>query len=275
MCPNASPVSLRDYQIECMTAIRQAFKRGRRVLFVLPTGGGKTIIFAFITLHAAAKGNRVIVLAHRAEIADQINAALASMGVVHGRIQPGYVMTDDLVQVGMLQTVARRLEAIPAPALLVIDEAHHAVAGTWAKITAAWPNAKVLGVTATPERLDGVGLRDAFDTMVFGPDVRELIDAGYLASFRYLAPSTDIDLSRVRSIGGDYNSADLEQAVDQDGITGDVVEHYLKHLADREPRSRSASRSRTPSTSRSVSATQASRQRRSTASCRRMSGATR
>ena len=86
------------------------------------------------------------------------------MGVAHGRIQPGHAMTDDLVQVGMVQTVARRLEAIPAPALLVIDEAHHAVAGTWAKIAAAWPNAKVLGVTATPERLDGVGLRDAFDT---------------------------------------------------------------------------------------------------------------
>ena len=112
---------------------------------------------------AAAKGNRVIVLAHRQEIADQISIALAAMGVPHGRIQPGYAMTDDLVQVGMVQTVARRLEAIPAPALLVIDECHHAVAGTWAKITAAWPNAKVLGVTATPERLDGVGLRDAFD----------------------------------------------------------------------------------------------------------------
>ena len=115
----------------------------------------------------------------------------------------------------------------------MIDEAHHAVAGTWAKIAAAWPNAKILGVTATPERLDGVGLRDAFDTMVVGPDVRELIDAGYLAPFRYLAPNTAIDLSHVRTTGGDYNAADLERALDQDGITGDVVEHYLKHLAGR------------------------------------------
>jgi DNA repair protein RadD len=134
---------------------------------------------------------------------------------------------------GAPMTVARRLEAISAPALVVIDEAHHAVAGTWAKITAAWPSAKVLGVTATPERLDGVGLRDAFDFMVIGPDVRELIDAGHLAPFRYLAPNTGIDLSRVRSIGGDFSSGDLEQALDQDGITGDVVEHYLKHLAGR------------------------------------------
>ena len=186
----ASPPALRDYQVKAVAAIRAAFTQYRRVLFVLPTGGGKTVIFAYITSHAAAKGNRVIVLAHRQEIADQISVALTAMGVPHGRIQPGYAMTDDLVQVGMVQTVARRLEAIPAPALLVIDEAHHAVAGTWAKIAAAWPNAKVLGVTATPERLDGVGLRDAFDQMVVGPDVRELIDAGYLAPFRYLAPST-------------------------------------------------------------------------------------
>jgi DNA repair protein RadD len=229
---SAAP-SLRRYQVEGVAAIRAAFAQCRRVLFVLPTGGGKTLIFSFITSHAAAKGDRILVLAHRAEIADQISAALAAMGVVHGRIQPGYVMTDDMVQVGMVQTVALRLDDIPAPALLVIDEAHHAVAGTWATIAAAWPNTKILGVTATPERLDGVGLRDAFDQMVIGPDVRELIDAGYLAPFKYLAPSTEIDLSCVRSIGGDYNSADLEQAVDQDGITGDVVQHYSTHLHGR------------------------------------------
>jgi superfamily II DNA or RNA helicase len=225
--------TLRDYQLECVTAIRQAFTRWRRVLHVLPTGGGKTVEFSYITAHAAAKGNRVIVLAHRQEIADQISIALAAMDVAHGRIQPGYAMTNNLAQVAMVQTVHGRLAVIPEPALVVIDEAHHAVASTWSKIAAAWPNAKVLGVTATPERLDGVGLRDAFDTMVVGPDVRELIDASYLAPFKYLAPSTLVDLSHVRSIGGDYNTGDLAQAVDQDGITGDVVEHYLKHLAGR------------------------------------------
>ena len=230
---SAPAAILRSYQVEGVAAIRAAFTQCRRVLFVLPTGGGKTVCFAFITAHAAAKGNRVIVLAHRQEITDQISIALSAQGVPHGRIQPGHKPTDDLVQVGMVQTVARRLDAIPAPTLLVIDECHHAVAGTWTKITAAWPNAKVLGVTATPERLDGVGLRDAFDQLVVGPDVRELIDAGYLAPFRYLAPHTPIDLSGVRSLGGDFNSADLEDALDQDGITGDVVAHYLKHLAGR------------------------------------------
>jgi DNA repair protein RadD len=224
---------LRAYQVEAVAAIRAAFTQCRRVLLVLPTGGGKTVIFSYITEHAAAKGNSVIVVAHRQEIADQISLALTAMGVPHGRIQPGYAATDDLVQVGMVQTIAGRLDAIQAPALVVIDECHHSVAGTWAKITGAWPNAKILGVTATPERLDGVGLREAFDTMVLGPDVRELIAAGYLAPFRYLAPSVGIDLSQVRSIGGDYNAADLEDTLDQDGITGNVIEHYQQHLAGR------------------------------------------
>ena len=147
--------------------------------------------FAYITARAAETRNRIYILTHRQEIADQISCALTSMGVTHGRIQPGYAMTDDLVQVvAMVQTVARRLDVIPAPTLIVLDEAHHSVAGTWSKVAAAWPKARPLGVTATPERLDGVGLRDAFDEMVVGPDVRDPIDAGFVASYRYSRPIT-------------------------------------------------------------------------------------
>src|SRR5690349_369903 len=130
--PDAAPPILRSYQVEAVAAIRAAFASVRRVLFCLPTGGGKTVCFAYITAHAARKGNRVIVLAHRQEIADQISAALTAMGVAHGRIQPGYPMTADLVQVAMVATLARRLEAIPEPPLLVIDECYHAVSDTYA-----------------------------------------------------------------------------------------------------------------------------------------------
>lgn len=223
---------LRPYQVEDVAAIRAAFTLCRRVLFVLPTGGGKTVCFAFITTHAAAKGNRVVILAHRQEIADQISLALTAMGVSHGRIQPGYDSTGDLVQVGMVQTVARRLDVLIEPTLIIIDEAHHAVARSWRRIADAWRTARVLGVSATPERLDGVGLRDAFDVMVLGPDVRDLIDAGYLAPFRYLAPNAP-DLSGVRTTAGDYNAADLADVLDRDTVIGNVVSHYLKHLAPR------------------------------------------
>jgi DNA repair protein RadD len=125
---DAAPPVLRSYQEETVAAIRAAFAAVLRVLLCLPTGGGKTVCFAYITAHAARKGNRVIVLAHRQEIADQISAALAALAVAHGRIQPGYPMTGDLVQVAMVQTLARRMDTIPEPALLVIDECHHAAA---------------------------------------------------------------------------------------------------------------------------------------------------
>ena len=117
------PTTLRDYQAECVAAIRQPSPNGGACCSCCQPAAARPSCFAFITAHAAAKGNRVIVLAHRQEIADQISIALTAMGVPHGRIQPGHALTDDLVQVGMVQTVARRLEAIPAPALLVIDEA--------------------------------------------------------------------------------------------------------------------------------------------------------
>jgi DNA repair protein RadD len=111
----APPPVLRPYQVDAVAAIRAAFALVLRVLLCLPTGGGKTVIFAYITAHAAAKGNRVIVIAHRQEIVDQIAAALTAMGVPHGRIQPGYPMTGDLVHVAMVQTLARRPDTIPAP----------------------------------------------------------------------------------------------------------------------------------------------------------------
>jgi DNA repair protein RadD len=206
---------LRAYQVEAVAAIRAAFTQCRRVLFVLPTGGGKTVIFAYITEHAAAKGNSVIAVAHRQEIADQISAALTAMGVAHGRIQPGHTMTDDPVQVGMVRTIARRLDTIAAPALLVIDECHHAVAGTWTRLTAAWPNAKVLGTSSARPRCPRTDRRRLPGTVPVSRTQR-----------------------RRRSLAGSQHRRrlqcrDLEDALDQDGITGNVVEHFQQHLAGR------------------------------------------
>lgn len=225
--------TLRPYQIELVEGVREQFRTHRRVLAVAPTGAGKTVTFAYITLNAAAKNRRVYVVAHRQEIVEQIGGALASMGVRHGRIQPGRSPTDDLVQVAMIQTLARRLDRVPAPDLLVMDEAHHGVAGAWQTVADAWPQAKILGVTATPERLDGRGLGAAFDAMVIGPGMRDLIEAGYLARYRYLAPPQRVDLSGVRTRLGDFAVDDLAALLDKSTITGDAVAHYQAHLGGR------------------------------------------
>lgn len=226
-------VVLRPYQEDLVQRIRLAFAQYRRVLAVAPTGAGKTVAFAYITTNAVAKSKRVIIAAHRVEIVQQISDALTAMGVRHGRIQTGHTMTDDLVQVAMIITLAKRINSISAPDLLVIDECHHAVSGSYLAVTGAWPKARVLGVTATPQRLDGKGLGDCFDDMIIGPQMADLISGGFLAPYNYLAPPEQADLSNVTKRGGDFAIDELAAAMDKAVITGDAIAHYRDHLGGR------------------------------------------
>lgn len=223
-------IELRDYQADLVERIRDAMREHRRVLGVAPTGSGKTVIFSHIAYNVARKSRRAIILAHRREIVDQISDALGRFDLRHGRIQPGFTPTSDAVQVAMVQTIARRLHRIPEPDLLVIDESHHAVAGQWANVAAAWPNARILGVTATPERLDGRGLGNAFDVLVEGPTTADLIERGFLADFDYFAPPPAADFSGIATRAGDYAIDQLADAMDKATVTGDAVDHYRKHL---------------------------------------------
>lgn len=188
-----------------------------------------TVIFTYIAQNAQKKGN-VLILAHRQEIVDQISKALSKFGVNHGLILAGTKMTYDDVQVGMVQTVARRLSKIHPPKLIIIDEAHHAVAGTWFKITNEFKDARILGVTATPQRRDGKGLKAAFDVMVIGLSVKKLIEMEFLSGFDLYAPPTAIDLSEVRTEMGDYKIDEIERIMDKASITGSATAHYKKYL---------------------------------------------
>lgn len=226
-------VVLRPYQIDLVENIRGAFRTHRRVLAVAPTGAGKTVTFAYITTNAALKNKRVIIAAHRVEIVQQISDALTAMGVRHGRIQTGHTMTNDLVQVAMIVTLAKRLDRIAPPDLIVLDECHHAVAGSYLTVVAAWPKARVLGVTATPQRADGKGLKDCFDEMVVGPQMADLIERGFLAPYNYLAPPEQADMSGIKTRGGDYAIDELAAAMDKAVITGDAIGHYRTHLSGR------------------------------------------
>lgn len=226
-------IELRPYQTDLAQRIRDSFRRVRRVLAVAPTGAGKTILFAFIVLSAMTKGRRVYIVAHRAEIVEQISQALDAMAVRHGRIQPGHKMTDDLVQVAMVQTLARRLSTVPTPSLLVVDEAHHGTAGTWETVCAAWPEVKILGVTATPRRMDGRGLGRAFDEMIIGPSMADLIVAKFLAPYTYLAPPQQVDLSQIKTRMGDFAIDELAAVMSKSVITGDALSHYRTYLDGR------------------------------------------
>jgi DNA repair protein RadD len=165
---------LRPYQIECVDALRRAYGAGRRApLLQLPTGGGKTIIFGEVAHGARAKGRRVLVLVHRRELIRQASDKLDWAGVPHGIIASGFMSAvGELVQIGSLPTIAQRLASLRDFDLVVVDEAHHARADSWRAVLAALSGARLLGVTATPARLDGRGLGVAaggvFDEIVCG-----------------------------------------------------------------------------------------------------------
>jgi DNA repair protein RadD len=246
-------IQLRPYQTTAVAQVRAAYAAGKRApLLVLPTGGGKTTIFSYVTASAVAKGKTVYLLAHRAELVKQIAATLGRFGTRHRVIAPGPIVRQVQVAhfkacgrslvdpaarvvVASVQTLVKRLDdaSLPPPDIIVVDEAHHLTAdSTWGRICAQWPEARLLPVTATPCRLDGKGLglgAGGFaDEMVMGPSMRELIDAGFLSPYRIFAPPNALDLTGVRTRMGDYAKDQLASAMDKPTITGDAVQHYQR-----------------------------------------------
>lgn len=227
-------LSLRPYQQDAVQGIRESYlNKFRAPLLVLPTGGGKTVVFSYIAASTSARGNRVLILVHRVELLRQTSAKLTEANVYHGLISPKY--TPNLhapVQVASVQTLLKRLDKIQPPDLIIIDEAHHATAGSWRKVVEAFPNARVLGVTATPCRGDGTGLGQdtggVFDDIVIGPQVPELIEGGYLVKPIIYAPAQKLDLSAVKTVRGDYDQRQVADIVDKPTITGDAVKHYSR-----------------------------------------------
>ena len=137
------------------------------------------------------------------------------------------------VQVASIQTLAKRLTStspasVPSPPdLLIIDEAHRAAAPSYRKVIQAWPNAFVVGLSATPARTDGRGLDDIFADLVTGPSVADLIQQGHLARYRLFAPGV-VDMTGAKSRLGDYAAPELDERVNKSTVTGDAVSHYLK-----------------------------------------------
>ncbi len=221
------PVKLRPYQTEMVEEARAHFRAGMRaVLMHLATGGGKTVLGSFMVNGSQAKGNVCWWLVHRRELLSQASKTFFDMGIDHG-IVAGGKSTDprQRVQIGSIQTVARRLDKLPAPDLIVFDETHHLGAAQWQQVWDEFPRAHKIGLTATPWRLDGVGLGRWYQQMVQGPTPAELMELGSLSGYRLFAPSIP-DTTSVATAMGDYRSRDLATIMDKPAITGDCIQHY-------------------------------------------------
>lgn len=224
-------IQLRPYQSKGISDIRDAFRTARRVLGVFPTGAGKTTIIGRIVLDAVGKGSRVVIMAHREELITQIRDRLALFGIQAAIIMAGHPEDPaNPVQVASVQSLAGRMDRHACPDLLIVDEAHHSLATTYRAIFDAWAKARVLGLTATPWRLDGRGLGEVFQAMVLGPTVSELIADGHLVRARILGSTRGLDLSGVASRAGDFDLEALEKAIARSGLDGDAVRDFSRHF---------------------------------------------
>lgn len=222
---------LRPYQVDLVNRIRKSLGSGKTSpLVVAPTGAGKTRIFSHIAAGAREKRNRVLILTHRREILQQTIKTLYNLGVPAGQILTGKPQTSDLIQVASVQTLVRRLELVKRPDLIITDEAHHTTLGnTWGRIHKYWSTVPNIGFSATPERLDGVGLGDCYDDMIQGPTLRTLVTDGWLSMPVLYRPPEEVT-AQYHIKRGDFDQGEQFQAMSSRKIVGDVIQHYRKHL---------------------------------------------
>jgi DNA repair protein RadD len=227
-----SVVQLRPYQERAVQEVREAYRSGHRaVLFQLATGGGKTLTAGHILGSAAEKGNRGMFICNRVELMSQTAAAFDKLGMRYGLVAPGIrYRAAPPVHIASIDTLKRRIAKgeILEPALCVWDECRSLGAKGWTDVYNAFPNARHLGLDATPQRLDGKGLDAYFSHLVPGPAYSELIELGNLVPFECYAPSRP-DLSQVKTVAGDFDRDQTADLMDKPSITGDIVANYVQH----------------------------------------------
>lgn len=200
----------------------------RHILYTAPTGSGKTLLTAHMLHTAANKGMRSLFIVHRRELINQSARAFDQEEIKYGIISSGFSEAKHhRVQLASVQTLARRISRYSQPSLVVYDEAHHLAARSWDKIFRHNSHSYHIGLTATPERLDGKGLGTYFQSMVTGPSTQTLIERGYLSPYKLYAPS-NVNLEGVHTKMGDYEKHELAHAMDKPAITGNAVEHYKR-----------------------------------------------
>jgi len=226
-------IKLRPYQTAIIESVRSRMARGvKSILITAPTASGKTCLTASMLKAAAEKGNRSWFIVHRRELLKQAIKAFDEVGVPTGVIASGFKPDPEpRVQIASIQSLVRRFGGLEAPKLIIFDEAHHIAAKSWDKIYQAFPKIVKIGLTATPQRLDGKGLAKYFSEMILGPSVRTLIDQGYLADYKIFAPA-QINHERFKKVRmGDYVMKDAAELVNKPSITGNVIDEYKKYAS--------------------------------------------
>ncbi len=224
-------IKLRDYQIEGVEEIIKTFENSRSILFQMPTGTGKTTLFCeLVRIFTTEKFplKKVLIVTHRKELVEQVFERLSTdFGISSGIIAASYMgISSSQVQVASIQTLVRRQEHHKDIfSLVIIDEAHHALANTYKKLWELYPGSKILGVTATPVRTNGAGFQDLFDKLITSNSIKWFIEHKYLSDVRYYATHSP-DLSNIKIKAGDYDETELSEVMEDGAVMADLVESY-------------------------------------------------
>ena len=221
---------LRPYQHKIIEETRALMRQGvKSILITSPTASGKTVLVAHMLKTAESRGLASFFIVHRRELVKQSTITFSAVGVRHGICAANFQEDKrPLVQIASIQTLARRYQRYRKPSLVIWDESHHCAANTWKTIHAAFPEAFHIGLTATPQRLDGQGLKPYFSRMVNGPSVEWLINQKYLSPYKLYAP-VSINLAGLHTSMGDFVKSELSDRVDKPSITGDAIQQYTKY----------------------------------------------
>ena len=232
----ATATTARAYQTQAVEQLRVAVKQYGSAVYVLPTGGGKTVVASIIAQNVIQRGGKLLFIVHRRELVkqalDTIQGAVPGMEV--GIEAAGWPsMPWAPMQIGMVQSLVRREHVRRMePTVTVIDEAHHARASTWEKVLAWWPTTARLGLTATPERLDGKGLGLHFNAMVEGPNIQQLVKDGYLAPCRTMTIPIKIDTEGlIPNKQGEYGAKIGERITSE--VIADAADAYVRYARGR------------------------------------------
>lgn len=236
-------ITLHDYQIEVVEKIQADWVQHQSIMLQMPTGTGKTIVFAeIISRHLKEyPGKRILVLTHKRELVVQTFESLRSFGFTPGQIISGDDKNPDhRVQIATVQTLIRRKDKIKFLSnlsLIVIDEAHHAPSRTYRKLVSHYQSehTHLLGVTATPRRTDGQGFKDIFQTLIKSWQIKRFISAGRLADIEHRKTLTYKDVSRqlhnisIDAKTNDYDEIELGELMSSDIKMADAVESYIRY----------------------------------------------
>lgn len=220
-------MKLRGYQSRAVSEIRAALARHRSVCLALQVGGGKTVIACEIIRRVLERGRRALFVVHRVELVEQARDRLAAFGIPAGIIKAGFREQRELpVQVACVPSLVRR--KFPDADLVIFDETHHVVSPSWLAILKHYREAGsfTLGITATPLRLDGKPLGEAFDEIVEPVTTQELIDGGYLLAPTVYAPAS-CSRKGLKVRGGDYALPELAERMAK--LTGSITDKWEQH----------------------------------------------